>query len=79
MTMSGATTLRQSRPGGNCDKMVLHILPVSKVGASLSDGLISFLRLVKRSITPLQGYRRCILQPQPSRLPSMGMNRYIHS
>ena len=42
-TLSGATTPGQSRPGNNGNGGVLHILQISKAGASTSDGLMSYI------------------------------------
>ena len=44
MTLSGATTPGQSEPGSDGTKGVLRISHISKAGASLSDGLISYPR-----------------------------------
>ena len=65
--LSGATTLGQSGPGSNCNEGVLHILQSSKIGASPSDCLLSYLRhlLENRDLTPQQRCSQCILQPQP--------------
>ena len=41
--LSGTTTPGQSESGSNGNKRVLHISLISKVGASLSDGLTSYL------------------------------------
>ena len=42
-TLSGVTTLGQSRPGSNCNEGVLHISQSSSItGASPSDCLVSF-------------------------------------
>ena len=43
--LSGATTLSLSRPGSNCNEVVLHIPQSSSItGASLSDCFVSYLR-----------------------------------
>ena len=41
-TLLGATTLGQSGPGSHSNEGVLHILQISKAGASPSDGLMSY-------------------------------------
>ena len=41
-TLSGATTLGQSRPGSNSNEEVLHIPQISKARASPWDGLMSY-------------------------------------
>ena len=42
-TQSVTTTLGQSGPGNNGDERVVHIPQISKVGALLSDILMSYL------------------------------------
>ena len=42
-SLSGATTPDQSGPGSDSNEGVLRIFPISKAGASESDGLISYL------------------------------------
>ena len=42
-TLSGTTTPSQSGPGSNGNEGVLHVLQISKAGASPSDGLMSYL------------------------------------
>ena len=55
-TLTCTTTLGQSGPRSNGNKMVLHILQSSKTRASSSDGLVSypghFLRKSPYSIAP---------------------------
>ena len=41
-TQSGTTTPSQNEPGSNGNKGVLHITQSSRVGASTSDGLVSY-------------------------------------
>ena len=41
-TLSGATTLGQSGPGGNGNERVSRIPQISKAGATQSDGLMSY-------------------------------------
>ena len=64
-TLSGFTTLGQSRSGSNGNEWVLHILQISKVGTSPSYCLISYpgYLLVKRGYPFVQRCSWCILQP----------------
>ena len=43
MTLSGANTPGQSRPGNNGNEGTLHIPLSSQAGASSLDGLVSYL------------------------------------
>ena len=71
LNLSGATTPGQGRPGSDGSEEVLHIPQSSSfTGASPSDCLVLYLghSLGGGSLTPLQRYSRCILQPQLSGL-----------
>ena len=46
MTILSATSKGLSGPGSDCNEGVLHVPQISKAKASLSDGLISYLRLL---------------------------------
>ena len=71
-TLSGAITPSQSGPVSNSNEGILHILQSSCIiGASLSDGLVSYTGhslLWGRGLTSLQRCSQCILQPQLSGL-----------
>ena len=67
-TLSGATTLGQSRPGSDGNKGVLCTPQSSCItGTSPSDCLVSYPGhlLTVGVLPPLQWGNRCILQPQP--------------
>ena len=69
-TLSDATTLGQSVPGSNINEVVLHILQITKAGASPSDCLMSYPELLIQGwdLIPLQRCSQCILQPQSTGL-----------
>ena len=46
-TLSGASTPSHSGPGSNGNEGLLNIHQISKVGASLSDCLESYTRIIK--------------------------------
>ena len=53
-TLSGATTLGQSRPESNGNEEGLHVSQSSRAGASLSDGLMSYsVHSFERGVLPL--------------------------
>ena len=65
-TLSGATTPGQSGLRSNGNEGIPQIPQISKAGASLLDGLMSYLGHSlggRRSLTPLQRCSWCILQP----------------
>ena len=62
-TQSGSATPRQSGSRSNGNEGVLHILEISKAGASPSDGLMSYTgHLLGTGLTPLQRCSQCIQQ-----------------
>ena len=67
--LMGTSPPGQSGPGSNSNERVLHIPQTSGIGASLSDGLVSYPEhSLIWGLTPLQRCSRCILQPQPTSL-----------
>ena len=67
-TLSGATTPGQNGSGSKGMERELHILQISMAGASLSDGLMSYLGQSLVGSYPLQRCSRCILQPKSTGL-----------
>ena len=43
-TLTGTTAQVQSGPGCNDNELVLHITQISRIGNTLSDDLVSYLR-----------------------------------
>ena len=69
LTLSGATTPGQSRPGSYGNEVVFNITQSSSITrTSPSDCLVSYAGHSLGGLTPLQRSNRCILQSQPTGL-----------
>ena len=62
-TLIGTTIQGQSEPESNDNERILHIPLSSKTEASSSGGLISYSGYLLGSLTPLERWGLCILQP----------------
>ena len=64
-TRSGSTSPDQSGPGSDGNQGILHIPHSCRTGGSPSNSFVLYLEhlLVERSLTPLQRFSQCILQP----------------